>query len=402
MIKNMHKVFIPVTLILLVLAACKPETAKYTINADINGAAGRYIKVIDMTMPGLPLDSIELDMGGKFTFEKKTNQPGDYIFYFNNPNYIRLTPLPHEIITVTGNISNLVESTKIKGSAESEQVLEVIKHHYRSVLVIDTLNAFFMKNQLNPGIDTIVERLTRIGDSVINSEKQYFEDFIKKNPGTFASYIALSQKFMPNYNLFTLKNDLPYFEMVDTALLRRFDTIDIVKMMDAYIAHGKLSLKQRTSENSGSMINKQAPEISLPNVYGDTLSLSMLKGKYVLVDFWGSWCRPCRKQNENLRNAYRTYRYKGFEIFQVALERDKTDWKNTIREDKLYWKNQVSELKYMDSNTAREYNVKALPANFLINPEGKIIAINLFGDELLKKLDEIFNPKPSNGAANQP
>ena len=390
MIKNLVRY----TIILVILAGCKPDVIKYTINGSIKGGAGKYIKIIDMTRPGLPHDSIQLDMGGKFTFEKVSNQPGDYIFYFKNADYIRVTPLPKETVLITGKANNLIESHTITGSIESEQVSKIIKMHHKTVQIIDTLNQFYMKNQMHPGLDSIVNRLTFIGDSVYNKEKKDLENFIRKNPGTIASYIALSQKVGENINLFTLQNDLQYFEMVDTALQNRFDTIDIVKMISAYVYHGKQKLKTNNKSKKQSLIGKQALEISLPNVYGDTLTLSSLKGKYVLVDFWGSWCRPCRKENPNLRKAYRTYRRKGFEIFQVAIERNKTDWKNTIREDKLYWRYQVSELNYMDSKTAKAYGVKAIPSNYLVNPDGEIIAQNIYGENLLLKLSEIFAPKP--------
>ncbi len=389
----MIKLLLKYILILAVLWGCKPDEIKYTINGNVKGAAGKYIKFIDMTKPGLTPDSIELDMGGKFAFEKTTNQPGDYIFFFKNSDYIRITPLPNETITFTASIYNLIKSHKITGSTESEQVSQIIKIHHKTVQTIDTLNKFYIKNQMHPALDSIVKRLTFIGDSVFNTERKYLENYIKNNPGTFASYIALSQKIEPNKYLFTIQNDLEYFEMVDIALYNRFDTIDIVKMMSGYVAQGKRKLRKNTSHNYKSLIGEKAPPISLPNIYGDTLMLSSLKGKYVLVDFWGSWCRPCRKENPNLRNIYRAYKRKGFEIFQVAIERNKTDWKNTIREDKLYWKYQVSELNYMNSKTAKTYHVKAIPANYLINPDGIIIAENIFGNALQTTLNELFAPK---------
>ncbi len=391
----MGKLLLKYILILIVLSGCKPDVVKYTINGSVKGAAGKYIKIIDMTKPGLAPDSIELDMGEKFTFEKQTTQPGDYIFYFKNTDYIRITPLPHETITFKANFYNLIKSYNVSGSTESEQVSQIIKLHHNTVYTIDTLNKFYLKNQMHPALDSIIQRLTFIGDSVFNAERKYLENYIKNNPGTLASYIALSQKIEPAKYLFTIQNDMKYFEMVDTALYNRFDTIDIVKMMSAYVAQNKRSLKRKTDRNYQSLIGEKAPEISLPNLYGDTLTLSSLKGKYVLVDFWGSWCRPCRKQNPNLRNIYRANKRKGFEIFQVAIERNKTDWKNTIREDKLFWKYQVSELNYMKSKTAKEYHVKAIPANYLVNPDGIIIAQNIFGEALQTKLGELFAPKPT-------
>jgi len=376
--------------IFAILSACKQEPTKFTIHGKIKGGADKYIKIMDMTEPGFAPDSIQLDLGGKFTFEKQTTQPGDYIMYFKNSDYLRVTPLPNETIILTASYYNLTGSYKVTGSPESELVSRIIKRHRKSVQIIDTLGEFYMKNQLNPKLDSIIVRLKQISDSVYNDEKAFLQKFIEDNPSTFAAYIALSQKIGPYRHLFTAKDDFKYFEMVDTALANRFDTIEVVKMMNAYVSRARMDLKRDSAMRAQSILGRLAPEIALPNIYGDTLKLSSLKGKYVLVDFWGSWCRPCRKENPNLRKLYRQYRRKGFEIFQVALERSKTDWKNTIHEDKLFWKYQVSELNYMNSKTAKQYGVKAIPANFLINPEGKVIAQNLYGETLQKKLEEIF------------
>ena len=396
----MNRILLSIILALFVFTSCKDEPVKYTINGSISGASNKYIKVIDMTKPGLQPDSIQLDVMGKFSFTKETTQPGDYIFFFKNSDYFRVTPLINETVSITANRNNLIESHKIEGSRESEQVSNIIKMHYRSVNVLDTLNQFYLKNQLNPNLDTIIARLSFISDSVYSTEKEYLENFIENNANSLASYVALSLKFEQNQNLFTIKNDLKYFTMVDTALYNRFDTIDIVNMINSFVTHSKSKNKQAKTDLPKSLIGNKAPPISLPNTKGDTLTLASLKGKYVLIDFWGTWCRPCRKENPNLRKAYRTYRRKGFEIFQIAIERNKTDWINTIREDRLYWKYQVSELTYMDSKIARKYNVKAIPTNYLVNPEGIIVAKNLFGEELLVKLKEVFAVKKIDTSGN--
>jgi thiol-disulfide isomerase/thioredoxin len=378
------------------LSSCKQEPSKYTVRGKIKGGADKYMKIIDMTEPGFVPDSIQLDLGGNFTFEKQTPQPGDYIMYFKNTDYLRVTPLPDETLIITASYYNLTDSYKITGSPESELVSQIIKQHHKYVQIIDTLGLFYMKNQLNPKLDSIIIRLKQISDSIYNDEKAFLQKFIETNPSSFAAYIALSQKVGQHRQLFTVKNDFKYFEMVDTALANRFDTIDIVKMMSAYVSRAKMDIKTDSLKRTLSILGHFAPEIALPDIYGDTLKLSSLKGKYVLVDFWGSWCRPCRKENPKLRKIYRQYRKKGFEIFQVALEHNKTDWKNTIREDKLYWKYQVSELNYMNSKIAKLYRVKAIPTNFLINPEGKVIEQNLYGEALQKKLEDIFTIQNQN------
>ena len=136
-------------------------------------------------------------------------------------------------------------------------------------------------------------------------------------------------------------------------------------------------------------IGKVAPEISLQNPDGKTITLSSLRGNYVLIDFWAAWCRPCRAENPNLVRAYQKYEGQNFEILQVSLDRTKDKWLTAIEQDGLPWVH-VSDLKYWRSEAAQDYQVGAIPASFLVDPEGKIIAKNLRGVLLEAKLKEIF------------
>jgi peroxiredoxin len=139
-------------------------------------------------------------------------------------------------------------------------------------------------------------------------------------------------------------------------------------------------------------VGQPAPEISLPDQNGDTIKLSSLRGKYVLVDFWAKWCGPCRRENPNVVKAYAKYKNKGFEILGVSLDRSREDWVQAIAEDRLTWKH-VSDLKYFNSQAALDYNINAIPFSILLDPNGVIIAKNLRGASLEKKLAEIFGKK---------
>jgi peroxiredoxin len=136
-------------------------------------------------------------------------------------------------------------------------------------------------------------------------------------------------------------------------------------------------------------IGQVAPEIELPNPNGETVPLSSLRGKYVLVDFWAKWCGPCRKENPNIVQAYNKYKDQGFEVYGVSLDRRREDWLQAIEQDGLNW-TQVSDLKYWNSEAAIMYNVKSIPFALLLDPDGVIIGKNLRGVELDRKLEEIF------------
>ncbi len=139
----------------------------------------------------------------------------------------------------------------------------------------------------------------------------------------------------------------------------------------------------------GVTIGSEAPEIALPTPAGPIMRLSDLRGKYVLIDFWASWCGPCRRENPNVIKTYAAYKDKGFEIFGVSLDQDKAAWTNAIAKDQLTWPH-VSDLQYWNSVAAQAYKVSSIPMTFLLDPQGKIIAKGLRGDSLNQYLSNLF------------
>lgn len=361
-----------------------------SVSGTIDGAAGKYLKIIDMTKPGFLPDSIQIGDSGRFAFNQKSSEPKDFVLYIEPENNIRVLPSPDENVIIAANYPNVVETYSVAGSPESERLAGLLRKHHQSNFVLDTLNQYYMAHQLDRKFEQIRADVRAKSDSVYRADRQLHERFIAEKPGSLASYVALSSKLGLRTNLFNIQDDFKYFEMVDTALMNHYDTIAITLMLNRYVSQERAMQTMRPKRDGQISVGDTMPDIALSNPYGDTIRVSNLKAKYLLVSFWGSWCKPCRESHPELRKVFRTYRYRGFDIYSVALERSLDDWKNTIREDRLIWVNHVSELNYMDSKVARQLGIDAVPFNLLIDADRVVVAKNLTPAQLDAKLAELL------------
>jgi len=202
------------------------------------------------------------------------------------------------------------------------------------------------------------------------------DEFIKENPSSIVSAYVLYRNYA--------------YRLTPEQIGQNINLLDKSLHATPYVK----TLRQLIATLDKVSIGKQATDFTASDPQGKAVKLSDHFGKYLLIDFWAAWCGPCRKENPNLVNAYQKFKDKGFDVYGVSLDKNKESWLKAIDKDGLVW-TQVSDLKYWHSEPAALYGVRAIPANFLLDPEGKIIGKNLKGEELHKKLEELLGDKPA-------
>jgi len=357
-----------------ILGSCQPTPENnFKITGKIEGAATGFVLLQEKLEGGFTtVDSVKIENGG---FEFRGNIDFPEVYFINVPATKSLVPffLEASEINITLNTKD-IDQTKITGS--------VTQGEYDKYLdVIDKYNARLRENY------SFYAKAEEIGDaakaahfdSVIvnidNEKAQFTKDYIKNNNASpIMPYLLYRNLY--NYDMRELNEVMAN---MDTTLRASAYT----PILDEYLK----TLKRTDIGNIFvSFMMKDTADVNH--------SMYDMVGKgYLLLDFWASWCRPCREENPNLVAVYNDFKDKGFDILGVSLDKDREAWKKAIRDDKLTWTH-LSDLAYWENKVAKLYGVRSIPANFLIDPNGIIIAKDLRGDELRKKLEEVLN-KPA-------
>ena len=371
-------VFLIITCTVLAVGCKQREYGAFVVTGKIENAPGKKLLLMEIPFSSpepVILDSTSLGSKGDYTLRANASEEGIYrLAIENGPDILLIND--SKSIRINMDVNDYM-NYDVDGSTATANLKELF-HIYRkddsamlaSLKQLDTL-------QRQPGQDSMVTVARMQRDSRMKEMNNHLKSFIErsKSPAETFYAIGLASRTLPPAEL------KPY---VDAAAKQYPEHSGIARI--------KSLLTQQLATAAApeyKLLDQQAPNLEMASATGGKLTINSFKGKYVLVDFWASWCGPCRAENPNLVQAYNKYRNKNFTILGVSLDQEKEPWLQAIAKDGLTWP-QMSDLKMWESEAINAYQFEAIPFNVLIDPQGKIIAHSLRGEALEAKLAEVL------------
>lgn len=315
---------------------------------------------------------IPIDANGRFKFEKELS-PHIYSLKINDKKSVMLAVENGQNIVVTGDAASFA-SLQVTGSEDTAKLEAYEKFRKESLnrLVISIRNQIKeLKEKGTPENDPKLLKLSRLEIENYSQHKDELIEFIKKEMSTSIAIYPTSIRWDGEKNI-------PFL----IELAKRFES-----------AHPNTEIAARINEKvktiAANSIGGKVTEIKMPDKNGKIVPLTSINAKYILIDFWGSWCAPCRGESRLLSELYQKFKPEGFEIYGVGLESGKENWLKAIEQDKRVWTN-VSTFEEFETPVTFDYAVTSLPANVLVDNSGKVIAKNLHGNNLKMAVEKLF------------
>lgn len=382
-------------MMLVILAGCRNrgkdevvslDQATVTVSGVIENGEDVLVTIDRMGANAfIPIDSVRCDETGKFEFNFQNPLMDFYAVKYCDKGYVTLIAFPGDQISISG-VPDDLHPYSIEGSDDSKLVHNLAARHK---VVLDELQVISLKTEEIQGDDNFSElklTLNQRFDSITNSFLLYSKDFIRNNTGSPAMLIALYNQYGPRLPVFKMPAEMDIYRLVDSSLFANYPQNEAVQSLHSQLVSvdHQLQLLQKKPAMSSGM---QAPDFVMSSNEEQLLSLSDLKGQYVLLQFWASWSKPSMDENSYLSACHEKFKSRKFTILQVSVDDTKQNWLQAIEDQDLSWYH-VSDLQRWESAVIDLYEVERIPANFLVDPEGVIVEKDIFGEEIEQVLEK--------------
>lgn len=386
---KMKSVKICLAMLLVAVIACNRNSGNevpsmndflITVSGNIENGEDQLVTLDRMGANSfIPMDSVRCNEEGYFKIIFESQVSDFYSIKYSNNGYVTIIAKPGDHIEITGTTESLHPYT-VEGSDDSKLVLDLSVAHKEILGLLQVISEKTNEIQGDDNYSEIKLELNRKYDSITQSFQKYSIEYIRQNSSSLAILFALYNQYGPRLSVFQLPRDMDTYQFVDSCLFDLYPDNEAVTALHVQLntVREKIKLERSRIVLSPGM---EAPDFVMSNHKGEMLSLSDLRGKYVLIQFWASWSKPSMDENIFLRNCYNSFHNSSFTILQVSIDNNQESWLKAIEEMGDEW-NHVSDLNRWESKAVDLYEVERIPANFLVDKRGVIIGKDIFGKKL--------------------
>jgi thiol-disulfide isomerase/thioredoxin len=375
---------------LLIVAGCQNKNT-FTINGVVKEAKNRTLLLNKVNVNTLMfIDSSKISKNGKFKFKIEATEPDFFQLGFSNTDFITILAEPGEKINLVFKGNSLSQDYIVTGSEGSEKIRMLDMRLARTKMKLDSLRNIYEAASKEPGFDEKGPLIESEFDKILKEIRKKNIEFIISNTKSMASIKALYQRIDDNTYVLYDPRDLQYMKIISDSLGRYYPNSKNVQALAEDVKRELNQMYSRRFQDLASTSPETKLDPNLKDINGKRIALSSLRGKVVLLTFWSVESKDCIAENLQLKDIYKTYNKRGFEIYQINVDEDEGKWKREVKFDELPWIN-TREDDPKNPKNAVLYNVKVLPTNYLYDRDGNITGSNLHGKYLQIRLNQLFN-----------